>query len=91
MHDDREIHDAIATIARAAERRHETEVVEQLLQAAARSARRGVVGLEATLAALADKRVDAIGQALAQGATVEFASGTELDRYGRIGVLTRYY
>lgn len=88
MHDDREIHDAIATIARAAERRHETEVVEQLLQAAARSARRGVVGLEVTLA---DKRVDAIGQALAQGATVEFASGTELDRYGRIGVLTRYY
>jgi peptide chain release factor subunit 1 len=130
----REIHDAIATIARAAERRHEAEVVEQLRQAATRSERRGVVGLEATLAALADKRVDtlvvsegfsapgarcpacgrtgiglrqcpscgataaefddivedAIGQALAQRATVEFARGTELDRYGRIGVLTRY-
>ena len=130
----REIHDAIATIARAAERRHETEVVEQLRQAAARSERQGVVGLEATLAALADKRVDtlvvsegfsasrarcpacgrtgiglrqcpscgattvegddivedAIGQALAQGATVEFARDTDLDRYGRVGALTRY-
>jgi peptide subunit release factor 1 (eRF1) len=99
-----------------------------------RSGSRGVVGLEATLAALADKRVGTlvvsegfaapgarcpacghtgiavrqcpscgtptaaiddvvdvlVGQALAQGATVEFARGTELDRYGRIGALTRY-
>ena len=130
----REIHDAVTAIARAAERRHEAEVVAQLRQAAARSEGRGVVGLEATLAALADSRVgtlvvseglsapgarcpscggigiavrqcpscgattaeiddvveDAIGQALAQGATVEFARDTELDRYGRIGALTRY-
>jgi len=130
----REIHDAVTAIARAAERRHEAEVVAQLRQAAARSEGRGVVGLEATLAALADRRVgtlvvsegfrapgarcpscgrigiavrqcpscgtttaeiddvveDALGQALAQGATVEFARGTELDRYGRIGALTRY-
>lgn len=130
----REIHDTVTAIARAAERRQDAEVVEQLRQAAARSEGRGVVGLEATLAALADKRVgtlvvsegfsapgarcpacgrigiavrqcpscgtttakiddvveDAVGHALAQGATVEFARGTELDRYGRIGALTRY-
>jgi peptide chain release factor subunit 1 len=129
-----EIRDAIARAARDAERRHETDLVEQLRQAAARSDRRGVVGLEATLAALADQRVDtlvvseggrapgafcpacgrssaavgrcpscgaattevddvvevAIGQALAQGATVEFARGTGLDRDGGIGALTRY-
>jgi peptide subunit release factor 1 (eRF1) len=131
----REIEDAVTTVARAAERRHEAEVVEQLRQAAARSEGRGVVGLEATLAALGDKRVgtlvvsegfhapgarcptcgrtgidirqcpscgtttaeiddvieDAIGQALAQGGTVEFARGTELDRYGHIGALTRHW
>jgi hypothetical protein len=130
----REIHDAVAAIAEAAERCHEAEVVEQLRQAAARSARRGVVGLEATLAALAEQRVgtlvlsegfgasgsrcpacdragidvrqcpscgtttveiddvveDAVSWALTQGATVEFARGTELDRYGHIGALTRY-
>ena len=130
----REIHDAVTAVARAAERRHEAEVVEQLRQAAMRSDSRGVVGIEATLAALADERVgtlvvsegftapgarcpscghigiairqcpscgtttteiddvidDAVGQALSQGATVEFARGTELDRYGRVGALTRY-
>jgi hypothetical protein len=130
----REIHDAVAAIAETAERRHEAEVVEQLRQAAARSARSGVVGLEATLAALAEQRVgtlvlsegfrasgarcpacdrtgidvrqcpscgtttveiddvveDAVSWALTQGATVEFARGTELDRYGHIGALTRY-
>jgi peptide subunit release factor 1 (eRF1) len=130
----RDIHEAVAAIAKAAERRHETEVVEQLRQAAAQSGRRGVVGLEATLAALAEQRVgtlvvsegfrapgarcpdcdrtgidvrqcpscgtttveiddvveDAVSQALTQGATVEFARGTELDRYGHIGALTRY-
>jgi hypothetical protein len=130
----REIHDAVAATAEGVERRHEAEVVERLRQAAARSGRRGVVGLEATLAALAEQRVgtlvvsqgfrapgarcpacahagialrqcptcgattveiddvveDAISQALTQGATVRFASGTELDRYGHIGALTRY-
>jgi peptide subunit release factor 1 (eRF1) len=129
-----EIHDAVTAVARAAERRHEADLVEQLRQAAMRSGRRGVVGLEATLAALADKRVgtlmvsegftapgarcpscghigiavrrcpscgtttaeiddvieDLVGHALAQGATVEFARGTELDRFGRVGALTRY-
>ncbi len=130
----RGIHHAIATIARAAGRRNKAETVEQLRQAAARSERRGVVGLEATLAALAEERVgalvvaegfsapgarcpacgrtgiavrrcpscgtttaeidnvveDAVGQALSQGATVAFVPGAELDRYGRIGALTRY-
>jgi hypothetical protein len=129
-----EIHHAVAAIADAAERRHDTELVEQLRQAAAQSGRRGVVGLEPTLAALAEQRVgtlvvsdgfrapgarcpacdrtgldlrqcpscgattteidniveDAISQALTQGATVEFARGTQLDRYGHIGALTRY-
>jgi len=128
----REIQDAVTTVARAAKRGHEAEVVEQLRQAAARSEGRGVVGLEATLAALADKRVailvvsegfrapgarcpacgrtgidirqclicgtttaeiddvieDAIGQAHAQGSTVEFTHGTELDRYGHNRALT---
>lgn len=130
----REIHDAVVGIAEAAERRHEAELVEQLRQAAAQSAQRGVVGLEATLAALTEQRVgtlvvsdgfrapgarcpacdrtgidlrqcpwcgtttaeidniveDAVSQALTQGATVEFAHGTELDRYGHIGALTRH-
>jgi peptide subunit release factor 1 (eRF1) len=130
----REVHEAVTAVARAAERRHEAEIVEQLRQAAVRADGRGVVGLEATLAALGDKRVgtlvvsegfhapgarcpacgrtgidirqcpscgtttaeiddvieDAIGQALAQGSTVEFARGTELDRYGHIGALTRH-
>jgi hypothetical protein len=75
-----EIHNAATAVARAAERRHEAEIVEQLRQAAARSASGGVLGVEE----------DLVRQALAQDATVHFARGTELDRYGRIGALTSY-
>lgn len=130
---EREIVDAATEVAEAAERRHEAELVEELRQHAA-AERGGVVGLEPTLAALADKRVAslllsegftapgarcpscgwlgpgvhvcptcgtttaeienvvelAIAEALGQSATVEFCRGTELDRFGRIGAVTRY-
>jgi peptide chain release factor subunit 1 len=130
---EREIVDAASEVAEAAERRHEAELVEELRQHAA-AERGGVVGLELTLAALADKRVAsllvsegftapgarcpscgwlgpavhvcptcgttnveienvvelAIAEALGQSATVEFCRGTELDRFGRIGAVTRY-
>lgn len=128
-----EILAAVSDIERAAERRHEADLVEELRQRAA-AADRGVVGLEATVAALAEERVGtllvsegfsapgarcpacgwtgvgvrqcpacrattaeiddvvelAITRAVAQGATIEFCRGTELERFGRIGALTRY-
>ena len=80
----REIHDAIATIARAAGRRHKTEIVEQLRQAAARSERRGVVGLEATLAALAEERVGAL--VVSEGFS---APGARCPACGRTGIAVR--
>jgi peptide chain release factor subunit 1 len=52
----RDIADAANAVAEAAERRRQTECVEELRQHAA-AERQGVVGLEPTLAALADKRV----------------------------------
>lgn len=125
---------AVGDIVEAAERRRQSDLVEHLRQQAARSAHLGVVGLETTLAALADRRVEslvvsegfvapgahcpacgwtgvdvrqcpacatttseiddlvehAVGDALAQGAAVEVVRDTELDRFGRIGALTRH-
>jgi peptide subunit release factor 1 (eRF1) len=51
----REVADAVAGIEDAAERRRQAEVVEELRQRTA-SGRRGVVGLEATLDSLAQRR-----------------------------------
>jgi peptide chain release factor subunit 1 len=130
---ERDIVEVATEVAENVERRREVRCVEELRQHAA-AERGGAVGLEPTLAALADKRVAsllvsegftapgarcpscgwlgpavhvcptcgtatteienvvelAIAEALGQGATVEFCRGTELDRFGRVGAVTRY-
>ena len=124
---------AARAVADRAERDREAALVEDLRQRAA-GAHGGVVGLEATLGALADRRVGvllvaegfrapgarcpscghvgldvrlcpvcettnleiddvvevALEEAIAQGATVTFCRGTELERFGGIGAIERF-
>ena len=55
----REILDTVTAVATAAERQHEVELVEELRQRTAAD-HGGVVGLEPTLAALAERRVETL-------------------------------